>query len=202
LGWKTGGHNIVGLPAEVAGPGGQEEARRHFMQQNRSELKRENPIKTALKLLLIALIFIVALPFLIPGFVLEIWLRFKFRQMALHDGKFILLVYSDSPIWKDYFEQGILPRVQDHTVILNWSERRQWKNWSWGVQAFRHWGGRKDFNPMAIVFCNLRTIRIFRFYKAFQDHKRGNTAALQKVEGEFLGLVATETEGRGRKRGF
>ncbi len=166
------------------------------MSKKRSEDKRENPIITALMLLLILVIFIVVLPFLIPGMIKGVFLRLRFQQIASREGKFILLVYSDSPLWKSYFEQSILPDVQEHAVVLNWSERSQWNRWSWPVQAFRHWGGSENFNPLAIVFCGLTRLRIFRFYRAFREYKRGKVMQLRKMEDEFLATVKTESERR------
>ncbi len=150
---------------------------------------KEGPLKTALMLLLIALIYLVALPFLIPSFIKGVFLRFKFRNMARRQAKFIIFVYSDSPNWRSYIEQNILPHIQEHAVILNWSERSRWEMSSWIVQAFHHWGGRRDFNPMAIVFYSLVDVRVFRFFKAFHELKRGRPGILEKVESELVQLV-------------
>ena len=159
------------------------------MSNDQLALQKENPLKTALKLLLIALIYLIALPFLVPGYIKGVALRFKFRNVALHQGKFVIFVYSDSPNWKAYIEQNILPHIQEHAIILNWSERSQWDKSSWIVQAFRHWGGRRDFNPIAIVFYGLVNVRVIRFYKAFRALKRGKHSILKKVEAELVQLV-------------
>jgi len=149
----------------------------------------ENPFKTALNLLLVVLIYLIALPFLITSYVKGIFLRFKFQHMARRQGKFVLFVYSDSPNWKLYIEQNILPHIQEHAIILNWSERSQWNRLSWTVQAFHHWGGSRDFNPIGIVFCSFDDVRVFRFFKAFHGLKRGKPDILEKVETEFVQLV-------------
>jgi len=74
---------------------------------------------------------------------LAIWL------LWLPRGTRILFVYSDSPIWHDYIEQHILPLIQEHAVVLNWSQRRS-RSWrrSLAVAAFKHFGGWREFNPM------------------------------------------------------
>ena len=159
------------------------------MSDNQLDQQRQNPIKTAFLLLLTALILLVALPFLLPGYIKGFFLRLKFRQMAHRQGKFVLFVYSDSPNWKPYIEQNILPHIQEHAILLNWSERSKWDQSSWAVQAFLHWGGQREFNPMAIVFCSLVNVRVFRFYKAFRELKRGKPVLLKSVEAELVQVV-------------
>jgi len=149
----------------------------------------ENPIKTGLLLILIAVIYIVAFPFLLPRILRGICLRLKFRNAAIKQDKFIIFVYSDSPNWKYYIEENILPQIQDHTILLNWSNRNQWDKTSWVVKAFQHWGGKENFNPLAIVFCNLFKVRVIRFYNAFYDLKRGKVIPLQKAETQLLDLM-------------
>ena len=155
--------------------------------------KKANPIETIFMSLLIVLIYIVLFPFLLPHIVRDISLRLKFRNVASSQGKFILFVYSNSPNWKSYIERNILPQIQDHAVILNWSERNQWDKTSWPVRVFKHWGGRKDFNPLAVVFCGLTRVRVIRFYQAFLDFKHGKEASLHQAECQLLELVKLGT---------
>jgi hypothetical protein len=103
-------------------------------------------------------------------------------------GNRILFVYSNSPIWSEYIGQEILPHIQGRAVILNWSERKTWKP-SLAVWAFHYFGGRRNFNPMAIVFSPFRLHGTFRFYDAFQDYKRGRFEKLDKLKFEFLDAV-------------
>jgi fatty acid desaturase len=70
-----------------------------------------------LPLLLIALVFWVFTSLLL--YVL-VWLLWCSR------GKDILFVYSDSPIWHDYIEEQIIPRIESRAVILDWSNRQNW----------------------------------------------------------------------------
>ena len=115
------------------------------------------------------------------------------HRAATPHQKFILFVYSDSPNWKSYIERNILPQIQDHAVILNWSERNQWDKTSWPVQVFEHWGGQKNFNPLAVVFCGLTQVRVIRFYRAFLDFKHGKEALLRQAESQLLELTRLET---------
>ena len=51
---------------------------------------------------------------------LAVWLAWCSR------GRYVLVVYSNSPIWQEYFEQQVLPAVGPRGVVLNWSERQRW----------------------------------------------------------------------------
>ena len=109
-------------------------------------------------------------------------------------GRDILLVYSDSPIWRDYFEQNILPHLGDRAIVLNWSQRKHWRL-TVARLAFSHFGGYRQFNPLAVVFRPFRRTRTFRFWKPFRDFKHGRPAALEKMELEFFSLIDVQRPG-------
>ena len=94
---------------------------------------------------------------------------------------FVVFVYSDSPIWKDYIETEILPHIQDRAVILNWSERRNWKN-SLPMLAFRYFGGYRNFNPIGMVFRPLRFVKTYRFFEAFKAFKHDNRSKVEDLK--------------------
>jgi hypothetical protein len=109
-----------------------------------------------------------------------IWMTWK-KQL-------ILFVYSNSPTWKDYMEREILPYIQERAVILNWSERKRWKN-SLAVFAFRYFGGDRNFNPMALVFRPFRFVKACRFFEAFKDFKHGDPQKVEKIKAEFFEMI-------------
>lgn len=114
-----------------------------------------------------------------------IWIRWS------RAGTRVLFVYSNSPVWQSYIENNIVPRLPPKSVVLNWSERRTWPRCSLAVAVFRFFGGRREFNPLAVVvepFCWGRT---FRFWQAFRDAKHGNHTALNRVETEFFTYLAS-----------
>jgi hypothetical protein len=135
-------------------------------------------------ILLLPIILIAAIAYYLWSLILSslIWVAWGLQ------GRNVLFVHSESPIWSDYIEQEILPQIAKTAVILNWSERKQWKI-SLAVLAFKLYGGTRDFNPMAIVFRPFRLHKIFRFYKAFKDFKHGQTEPLEKIRPDFLQLV-------------
>ncbi len=106
-------------------------------------------------------------------------------------GRDILFVYSDSPIWREYVEQRILPYLAGRAVVLNWSQRKRWRI-SLARLAFHHFGGYRQFNPLAVVFRPFRRTRIFRFWQPFRDFKRGNPEALHRMEAEFFALIGIQ----------
>ena len=101
-------------------------------------------------------------------------------------GRRVLFVYSNSPVWQQYIEENILPRLPRRSVVLNWSQRRHWSRWALGYWAFYFFGGRREFNPLAVVVRPLRKSRVFRFWRAFRDLKHGNRGSLTRIESEFF----------------
>jgi hypothetical protein len=76
----------------------------------------------------------------------------RFRAAWGEAGKDLLLVYSNSPHWQRYVEETWLARWGHRAVVLNWSERRQWKPSQRAEAAlFRAFAGAREFNPLAIV---------------------------------------------------
>jgi hypothetical protein len=113
----------------------------------------------------------------------ERWLIFRFWRRHGQHGRFVLLVYSDSPNWKDYIEAKILPRLEPHVVTLNWSERQQWKQTNpFEARVFNHWAGEREFNPLALVFAPNGKVKSVRFWQAFSDLKHGKDRSLKLVE--------------------
>lgn len=102
----------------------------------------------------------------------------------------VFFVYSNSPIWKDYIEREILPYIWHRAIILNWSERKNWKN-SLPVLAFRYFGGQRNFNPIAIVFRPFRLVKTYRFFEAFQKFKHGDAKKVEEIKKELFDLLET-----------
>ena len=132
-----------------------------------------------LPLLVFALTFhLLAGLFLYPA----IWLCWCLR------GRFVLFVYSNSPIWQEYVEENILPRLGQCAVVLNWSDRSRWKR-TLAVMAFRYFGGYRQYNPMALVFRPFRFARQFRFFESFREFKHGKPEAVLRMQTELLASV-------------
>lgn len=117
---------------------------------------------------------------------LAVWLQWLPRD------KDILFVHSDSPVWRDYIEQHILPVIRERAVILNWSQRStpQWGP-SLAIAVFQHFGGAREFNPMGVVFLPFRRAKVFRFHAAFRDYKHGKPEKLLAMERDFFEYAHT-----------
>ena len=110
-------------------------------------------------------------------------------------GRDILFVYSDSPIWHDYIEEQVLPRLGERALVLNWSQRTRWR-FSLARMVFYHFGGWRAFNPLAVVFRPFRRTRTFRFLKPFRDFKHGHPEALHQMEREFFAFIGVQRHDR------
>lgn len=148
--------------------------------------KKRNSFSNAL----ITLLLIILSPLLIlPVLLYFLWGVILYLTIWLTEKKrFVVFVYSDSPIWKDYIEREILPYIQDRAVILNWSERRNWKN-SLAVLAFRYFGGYRNFNPIGMVFRPLRFVKTYRFFEAFKQFKYGNSKKVEEIKRELFNNI-------------
>lgn len=102
-----------------------------------------------------------------------IWLTWGTRRA--------LFVYSNSPLWHDYLEQHVLPRIAERCRILNWSDRANWNSVSLAVIAFDHFAGSRDFNPVALVFRPFRPVSVFRYYQPFRQLKLGDPRPVEEL---------------------
>jgi len=144
-------------------------------------------------------VFILLLPIIVPlllciGIVylvvtillyLAAWLAWNTR------GVHVVYVCSNSPNWQSHVENDILPILPQPRIVLNWSERNIWKKISLASMCLCHFGGYRDFNPMAMVFRPFHRVKIFRFHQAFLDAKHGKPEPLAGTEKEFLEFIKT-----------
>ena len=131
---------------------------------------------------LLPLVILLLITYLLYGVVLQlvIWAWWCSRGIN------VLLVYSDSPIWHDYIEGDFLPKLPHSTIVLNWSQRRQWRWFSLPFMAFRFFCGTREFNPMLVVFRPFHWAKSFRFWRAFKDYKHGKHAPLEAIQQEVV----------------
>ena len=135
---------------------------------------------------------LVLLPLVAVGFVL--WLAAALVLQLIvwvawcSRGRYALVVYSNSPIWQEYFEQHVLPAIGSRGEVLNWSERKRWP-YSLPVVLFEFFGGTRQFNPLAIVFQPFSWARRFQFYGAFQSFKHGRPEEVEAMRRELLDLL-------------
>ena len=146
--------------------------------------------KVAVSILLIPLVAVLCILLLLFA---PFYFAYCFLLRALIEiswgrrGRRILLVYSRSPHWQEYIERNWLPTLGQNAVVLNWSDRSDWKRRNTlAALAFRHWSSDTDFNPMAILFPPFGKARRLGFYYAFRDYRHGKEQALRSAESELL----------------
>ena len=128
------------------------------------------------------LLGVTVLRYLFP-FVYRFGLKVRFWIRYGRKGKFILFVYSESSNWKDYVETKILPRIENHSIILNWSKRREWEpRMSFETKLFNHWAGSGEFTPTAIVLPLVGKVKVIRLWQISQHAKPRKDGASKEAE--------------------
>ncbi len=152
--------------------------------------QQESIGRKALKFTLIVVLLPVILPLAIIGMVFHVLNKIVVYLLVwvwwLPNGKDVLYVSSDSPIWKEYMETEILPLVAGRAIVLSWSGRSNWPKWSFAVRVFRTFGHRRDFNPMVVLFYPFCRARIFRFLPALKERKHGNATSVEQLRHELI----------------
>lgn len=162
-----------------------------------------------LRLLLLLVVFVVLLPLLpillVGGALARLWRTYDgwrcrrgFEMRFRPEGKKAVLVYSDSPHWKERFESELLPKIRNQVVVLNWSERSSdfWSARPLEVRIFKHWGGTREFNPLAIVFPEGGSVEVIRFWQAYKDYKHGKPRLLKVQEQRLFDALGVPTKER------
>ncbi|HLW52871.1 MAG TPA: hypothetical protein VKW06_08505 [Candidatus Angelobacter sp.] len=114
---------------------------------------------------------------------LLIWLTW------LPQGKNVLFVSSESPVWQQYMAEQILPLVKERAIVLNWSERSRWPWWSFPAHVFRTFAGTREFNPLVLVFRPLHRKLSFRFFRAFRDWKHGDPGMVDQLRRDLMAAL-------------
>lgn len=140
------------------------------------------PLVGVIVLGLLAAILLFLPSYLLYGLILQlvIWVGWCTRGIN------VLLVYSESPNWQAYIDTNLIPKLPPSTVVMNWSNRRQWSFFSIWVRAFRYFGGAREFNPLVVVFKPFRWARTYRFFKPLRQYKHGKTTDLEELERELF----------------
>lgn len=167
------------------------------------------------------LLVVVLLPIILPLILVLItfrgirrcWLLLQVRARWYPRGRRVLLVYSDSPNWKEYFETAILPRLGDTAIVINWSQRAAWARMtrSLELRLFDHFAGSsllplsfwptnkvrwdanvmgREFNPLAIVFVPWWKPKVLRFWRALKEWKHGEKQRLRDLEAKLFQILS------------
>ena len=148
------------------------------------------------------IILLFFIPLVLHFIIRSIGLGFLVNIKWISQGKNTLFVYSQSPVWKDYIEKNIIPKISSSSTIMNWSERTSFNKWSLEYKVFAHWtqvhqysfnGKTKwsgaEYNPVAIVFKPWWNPKVLRFWEAFRDYKHGKDQKLKELENTLYNLL-------------
>ena len=92
-----------------------------------------------------------------------------------------ILVYSDSPVWKNYIESRWLPAAGDRIELINISEGHHWKPSLAGLLLEAHLANRKrPLLPVALIISE-RPI-LLAFHGSFLDYEAGDNEQLKSKE--------------------
>jgi hypothetical protein len=111
-----------------------------------------------------------------------------FRAAHGGSGKDVVIVYTDSPHWKEYIEARWLPRWGHRAIVLDRS--RPWRHDQPEARLWRAMAGSAEHTPVVIVVPPHGKVKIVRFWLAFRDFKHGKDRKLREAEtrlGRILG---------------
>ena len=102
----------------------------------------------------------------------------RFRRA--YEGRDLLIVYTDSPHWKDYIESKWVARWPNRTVTLNLT--RPWSRKQPEAALWLAVRGIVEHTPLIIVVPRSGKLRVIRLFAAFRDFKHGKESRLRAAE--------------------
>lgn len=116
----------------------------------------------------------------------------KFKKKWFPQNKVALLVYSDSPNWKEYIDKNWIPKIGNRVTTLNWSESNQpGKEKSLESKIHLRFSPPKGYVPMIIFFNKKGPPQVISFHKAFLNFKHEKDYLLKKKEKQLFELLKT-----------
>jgi len=110
-----------------------------------------------------------------------------FRAANRTNGKDVLVVYTDSPLWKEYIETRWLPRWGERAIAFDRS--KPWREDQVEARLWRAVAGTAEHTPVVIVVPPRGRVQIVRFWLAFRDHKHGKDARLRDAEARLAAIL-------------
>jgi hypothetical protein len=110
-----------------------------------------------------------------------------FRAANRTTGKDVLVVYTDSPHWKEHIETHWLSRWGDRAIAFDRS--KPWREDSVEARLWRAVAGTTEHTPVVIVVPQHGRVQIVRFWLAFRDHKHGKDTRLRDAEARLAAIL-------------
>lgn len=140
---------------------------------------------------LIALVLLLAIPFVLVALICwcvssaVVCVAVSVHWIPI--GVSFLIIYSESPQWKSYFEEEVVPAFGPAARVVNLSRdggSRKWWHLDWWV--YRHCAGFRNRFPIVFHFSRFGRWTTIRFHDAFMQSKKGETAALDQAKANLL----------------
>lgn len=96
-------------------------------------------------------------------------------------GKYIFIVTSESPAWKEFMQTRVIDVYGENAVVINWSERKRWRGRSIESQVFHTILGYQEHTPSVVVFSPWYWPKVFRFFVPFKSYKRGKVEEVEAL---------------------
>jgi hypothetical protein len=103
-----------------------------------------------------------------------------FRAAYAGSRKDVVVVYTDSPHWREYIETRWLPRWGDRAIAFDRS--KPWREDQPEARLWRAVAGSAEHTPLVIVVPPSGRVHIVRFFLAFRDYKHGKDRRLREAE--------------------
>ena len=110
-----------------------------------------------------------------------------FRAAYAGTGKDVVVVYTDSPHWKEYIETRWLPRWGDRAIAFDRS--KPWREDQVEARLWRAVAGTAEHTPVVIVVPPRGKVQIVRFWLAFRDFKHGKDKRLREAEARLATIL-------------
>ena len=110
-----------------------------------------------------------------------------FRAAYRGSGKDVLVVYTESALWKEYIESRWLPQWGDRAIVLDRS--KPWSDDQPEARLWRALAGNVEHTPVVIVVPPHGRVQIVRFWLAFRDYKHGKDRKLRDAEARLAHIL-------------
>jgi hypothetical protein len=131
------------------------------------------------------------LVYLITRYIQRKMLIRQIKQEWFPKGKYVFFLYSSSKKWENYFKNELIPKIQDKSIIWNWSTRYQdgWDSDRFASRILSLYRPETHSYPIAVVFLSSGAVKVFKFYIPYVKMIKSGKPDYKKLEEEFLVFV-------------
>lgn len=156
-------------------------------------------------ILLLLILGLLPLLFVLSPLLFLAYLRYRLKRRRvlrqikttwLTQGKDVLFIYSDRNIWKEYFEQTVLPHIQARAICRNWSKRstQGWNEDLLEARFLKLFVRERHFCPCAVIFSPTAEPRFFFFHDAYLKWIKSQQPMYHEQERAFFAALEEKRE--------